>query len=190
MLIPFKILRQYERAVGFRLGRFIGLRGPGLTVWVPIADDMRRVDLREAFVEIPRQNAITKDNAPIEIIPHLLQSDGRSRRKERPLQDFRALSGIAATSLRRRHRRYPRRRSGQRDQIGGPPRQAGRGHGTGASDHRRGDRNHPACRHPAGMNRQMAAERERRAVVLRRKKRQASITVAEGEKAPLFKGRR
>ena len=103
MLIPFKIIRQYERAVGFRLGKFIGLRGPGLTVWVPIADDIRRVDLREAFVEIPRQNAITKDNAPIEIdfLIYYKVMEEVAEKSVLYVQDFRgALSGIATTSLR------------------------------------------------------------------------------------------
>ncbi len=62
-----KIVREYQRIVLFRLGRCIGTRGPGLTFIVPPVDRANWVDLRELFLEIPRQTAITKDNAPINI---------------------------------------------------------------------------------------------------------------------------
>jgi len=62
-----KIVREYQRIVLFRLGRAIGVRGPGLAWINPITDRTTLVDLRESFLEIPHQTAITKDNAPISI---------------------------------------------------------------------------------------------------------------------------
>ena len=65
--ISFRIVREYQRIVLFRLGRAVGTRGPGL-VWInPVTDRTTWVDLREQFLEIPHQTAITKDNASISI---------------------------------------------------------------------------------------------------------------------------
>jgi regulator of protease activity HflC (stomatin/prohibitin superfamily) len=66
-LVSVKIVREYQRIVLFRLGRAIGIRGPGLVVINPITDRTTWVDLRERFLEIPHQIAITKDNASISI---------------------------------------------------------------------------------------------------------------------------
>ncbi len=62
-----KIIREYQRIVLFRLGRAIGVRGPGIAFINPVTDRTTLVDLREQFLEIPHQTAITKDNAPISI---------------------------------------------------------------------------------------------------------------------------
>ena len=62
-----KIIREYQRIVLFRLGRAIGTRGPGFVVINPATDRTTLVDLREQYLEIPHQTAITKDNAPISI---------------------------------------------------------------------------------------------------------------------------
>jgi regulator of protease activity HflC (stomatin/prohibitin superfamily) len=62
-----KIVREYQRIMLFRLGRASGVRGPGLVFINPITDRTISVDLRESFLEIPRQTAITRDNAPISI---------------------------------------------------------------------------------------------------------------------------
>ena len=62
-----RIVPEYQRLVVFRLGRLIGVKGPGLIILIPIIDKATRVDLREFFLEIPRQDSITKDNAPISI---------------------------------------------------------------------------------------------------------------------------
>ncbi len=62
-----RIVPEYQRLVVFRLGRVIGERGPGLVFLLPFVDKAVRVDLREQFREIPEQTAITKDNAPIAI---------------------------------------------------------------------------------------------------------------------------
>jgi len=62
-----KIVREYERIVLFRLGRAIGTRGPGFVFINPATDRTTLVDLRENYLEIPHQTAITKDNASISI---------------------------------------------------------------------------------------------------------------------------
>ena len=62
-----KIVREYQRLVVFRLGRLLGVRGPGIVFLIPLVDRAVWVDLREFYLEIPRQDSITKDNAPIAI---------------------------------------------------------------------------------------------------------------------------
>jgi regulator of protease activity HflC (stomatin/prohibitin superfamily) len=62
-----KVVNEYQRVVVFRLGRCIGPRGPGLVLLIPYVDRPVRVDLREQVREIPVQTSITKDNAPISI---------------------------------------------------------------------------------------------------------------------------
>jgi regulator of protease activity HflC (stomatin/prohibitin superfamily) len=62
-----KIVPEYQRLVVFRLGRCIGEKGPGLVLLIPFVDRAVRVDLREQVREIPAQTSITKDNAPISI---------------------------------------------------------------------------------------------------------------------------
>jgi regulator of protease activity HflC (stomatin/prohibitin superfamily) len=62
-----RIIREYERLVVFRLGRVMGEKGPGLVFLIPFIDQARKVDLREQIREVPHQDTITKDNAPIRI---------------------------------------------------------------------------------------------------------------------------
>jgi len=62
-----RIVREYQRIVLFRLGRCVGTRGPGLILLIPVVDRPVMVDLREQYLEIPRQAAITEDNATISI---------------------------------------------------------------------------------------------------------------------------
>src|SRR5580658_652213 len=62
-----KIVREYKRIVVFRLGKVTGIRGPGLVIINPITDRVSLVDLREQYLEVPHQTAITSDNAPISI---------------------------------------------------------------------------------------------------------------------------
>ena len=62
-----KIVPEYQRLVLFRLGRCLGERGPGLVLLIPFIDRAIKVDLREQVREIPAQTSITKDNAPISI---------------------------------------------------------------------------------------------------------------------------
>jgi regulator of protease activity HflC (stomatin/prohibitin superfamily) len=62
-----RILREYERAVVFRLGRLLGVRGPGLVLLIPGVDRMVRVDLRTVTLDVPTQNLITRDNVPARV---------------------------------------------------------------------------------------------------------------------------
>jgi len=62
-----RVVPEYQRLVVFRLGRSIGARGPGLVILIPIIDRAVKVDLREQVREIPAQTSITADNAPISI---------------------------------------------------------------------------------------------------------------------------
>jgi regulator of protease activity HflC (stomatin/prohibitin superfamily) len=62
-----RIVREYQRLMVFRLGRAIGAKGPGLVILIPLIDRGVWVDLRELYLEIPHQTAITEDNASISI---------------------------------------------------------------------------------------------------------------------------
>lgn len=62
-----KIMREYERAVIFRLGRLVGSRGPGIVLLIPIVDRMVRVDLRVVTLDVPRQEMMTRDNVPVTV---------------------------------------------------------------------------------------------------------------------------
>jgi regulator of protease activity HflC (stomatin/prohibitin superfamily) len=62
-----RIVPEYQRLVVFRLGRCIGPKGPGIVLLIPVIDRAVKVDLREQVREIPHQTSITKDNAPISI---------------------------------------------------------------------------------------------------------------------------
>jgi regulator of protease activity HflC (stomatin/prohibitin superfamily) len=64
-LRTFKVIPEYERAVVFTLGKFSGIRNPGLTLIFPIIQRLIRVDMRLATAEVPRQEVMTKDNIPM-----------------------------------------------------------------------------------------------------------------------------
>ena len=62
-----KIVKEYERGVIFRLGRLVGAKGPGLFFIIPLVDKMVKVDLRVVTLDIPSQEAITKDNVTLKV---------------------------------------------------------------------------------------------------------------------------
>jgi regulator of protease activity HflC (stomatin/prohibitin superfamily) len=62
-----RILKEYERAVVFRLGRLIAAKGPGLIILIPIVDKMVRVSLRTIALDVPPQDIITRDNVSIKV---------------------------------------------------------------------------------------------------------------------------
>jgi regulator of protease activity HflC (stomatin/prohibitin superfamily) len=62
-----KIVQEYERGVIFRLGRLVGARGPGLFFLIPGVEAMRKVDLRIVTLEVPAQEAITRDNVTVKV---------------------------------------------------------------------------------------------------------------------------
>lgn len=62
-----KIIREYERAVVFRLGRLVGAKGPGLILIIPFVDNLMKVDLRVVTVDVPKQEIITRDNVSVKV---------------------------------------------------------------------------------------------------------------------------
>ncbi|KAA0007612.1 MAG: slipin family protein [Thermoplasmata archaeon] len=62
-----KIMPEYQRIVVFRLGRLLGIKGPGLVFIIPIIDQVIRMDLRERAIDVPKQRTVTKDNVTIDV---------------------------------------------------------------------------------------------------------------------------
>ena len=62
-----KIIREYERAVIFRLGRLLGVKGPGIFFLIPLIDSMLKVDLRTTVIDVSKQRLITKDNVTVDV---------------------------------------------------------------------------------------------------------------------------
>lgn len=62
-----RILLEYERGVVFRLGRFAGVRGPGLRFIIPVVDQLKKVNLRTVAMDVPPQDIITRDNVSVEV---------------------------------------------------------------------------------------------------------------------------
>src|SRR5574342_350620 len=183
-----RIVPEYQRLVVFRLGRSIGSKGPGIVFLIPVIDRAVKVDLREQVREVPHQTSITKDNAPISIDflwYHKVLDPAESGLQVGNFEV--AAAGIAATTL--------------RAVIGGIP-----------LDDVLSEREHinnmirtrldevtecwgvkvtnveireiiPPREVQEAMNRQMSAERIRRAVVTESTgTREAAINVADGEK--------
>ncbi|RLE28776.1 slipin family protein, partial [Candidatus Acetothermia bacterium] len=68
-ILPFsiKILREYERAVKFRLGRFVGVKGPGIFLIIPGLEKLVKVSLRIMTLDVPKQRVVTKDNVSVDV---------------------------------------------------------------------------------------------------------------------------
>ena len=62
-----RVLREYERGVIFRLGRLIGVKGPGLIILIPFIDKMVKVSLRTVVLDVPPQDVITRDNVSVKV---------------------------------------------------------------------------------------------------------------------------
>ena len=67
LVYSIRVIREYERAVVFRLGRVIGVKGPGLVVIIPVIDRIMIIDLRIHTVDVPRQRIITRDNVEVSV---------------------------------------------------------------------------------------------------------------------------
>jgi len=63
----FRVLREYDRAVIFMLGRFYKVKGPGLIIVIPILQQMVRVDLRTVVMDVPTQDVISRDNVSVQV---------------------------------------------------------------------------------------------------------------------------
>jgi regulator of protease activity HflC (stomatin/prohibitin superfamily) len=62
-----KVLNEYERGVMFTLGRFSGIKGPGVIIVFPVVQQMRKVDLRTVVLSVPKQDVITRDNVSVKV---------------------------------------------------------------------------------------------------------------------------
>jgi regulator of protease activity HflC (stomatin/prohibitin superfamily) len=183
-----RVVREYQRVVVFRLGKCIGERGPGPVLLIPFVDRPVLIDLRELFIEVPQQRCITRDNVPIQIDFLVYRQVVDAVTSVVTVTSFaNAAQGIAATKLRavigdvslddvlagrEQITQDLRRKLDEVTERWGvkvtaveirevlPPREV-----------------------QDAMNRQMSAERARRAAVTEAEgKRQATITVAEGER--------
>jgi len=67
LMAAIKILREYERAVVFTLGRFTGVKGPGLIILIPFVQQMVRTDLRTLVLDVPTQDVISRDNVSVRV---------------------------------------------------------------------------------------------------------------------------
>lgn len=96
-----KIIREYERVVQFRLGRLTGAKGPGIVIILPVINRLVKVDLRERYLEVPHQTAITKDNAPVDIDFLIYYKVVDASQSIVQVQNFTGASvGLATTTLR------------------------------------------------------------------------------------------
>jgi regulator of protease activity HflC (stomatin/prohibitin superfamily) len=193
-MIPYiKIVRQYERLAVFTLGKFSersGLKGPGIRFLVWPIQTSTRIDLREEVIDIPRQTNITSDNAPLDIdfLVFLRPMEHQAQKVVLEVINYhQAVIGMATTILRavvgemtvdevlsQRERINDALRV-KLDEITGR-------WGIKVTQVEIKEIE-PATDIQSAMNRQMAAERLRRAEVTEAEgTRQASITVAEGEK--------
>ncbi len=183
-------VRDYERVARFRLGKFEGMKGPGIVVAIPVLHQIQKVDTRTAVLEIPRQTNITKDNAPIDIdfLVYMRVDLNQAQLAVLEVEHYTsAVVGLATTTLRavvgdisldevlsqrERINELIRTRLDQ---------ETGRW-GIKVTNVEIREIEPPADIQ-AAMTRQMSAERMRRSMVLEADgQREAAITVAEGQK--------
>ncbi len=97
-----KIVKEYERVVVFRLGRLMDpAKGPGIVFILPVINRLVKIDLRERYLEVPHQTAITKDNAPVDIDFLIYYKVVDASQSVVKVQNFTGASvGLATTTLR------------------------------------------------------------------------------------------
>jgi regulator of protease activity HflC (stomatin/prohibitin superfamily) len=96
-----KILKEYERAVIFRLGRMVTPRGPGITYVIPLVEKMVRIDLRTVTLDVPPQDVITRDNVSVKVSAVLYFRVIDPNRAIREVQNYLfATSQLAQVTLR------------------------------------------------------------------------------------------
>jgi regulator of protease activity HflC (stomatin/prohibitin superfamily) len=190
LYLSVRVVQQYEQMVVFRLGKTNEsmVRGPGLRFLVPIVDRPVKVDMREQFIEVPSQTTITKDNAPINVDFLIYWRIADSLKSVVNVAYFAgALQGIATTSLRAVIGDIPLDDVlSKREQINEVLRakldeQTERWGGKVTTVEIREIT--PPRDVQDAMNRQLSAERTRRAVITESEgARQSAINVAEGQK--------
>ncbi len=193
-VLSVKIVREYQRIVLFRLGRAIGLRGPGLVFINPVTDRTSWVDLREQFLEIPHQTAITKDNASISIDFIIFYKVVDPSMSVLQVQNFAAAAqNVAATTLRSVVGDMPLDDVlSKREEMNASLRvrldEVTERWGVKVTTVEVREVNPPAGVLEA-MTRQMSAERTRRAAITEAQgQKQAAITLAEGTKQAAILG--
>ena len=183
-------VRDYERVARFRFGTFEGMMGPGIVIALPIVHQIQKIDTRIKVLDIPRQTNITKDNAPIEIdfLVYLRVNISDAERAVLEVEDYTsAVVGLATTTLRAVIGDIPLDEVlSQRDRINELIRNR-----LDSETERWGIKVtnveireiDPPRDIQDAMNRQMTAERIRRAVVLEADgTKEAAITIAEGDR--------
>ncbi len=184
------IVPEYQRLVVFSFGRFQAINGPGLVLLLPppVQSVAQTVDLREFVVEIPQQTCITKDNAPISIDFLIFQKVIDAKDSFLNIQNFRtAIQGIATTTLRAVVGNIPLDDVlAKREQINEELRvkldEITHRWGVKVTNVEIKELTPPRDVQEA-MNRQLTAERTRRASVTEAEgKRASAILVAEGDK--------
>jgi len=186
--MTIKIVPAYQRIVVLRLGKFLAIKGDGLVIIIPFIDTPIWVDIRENFLEIPQQTCITKDNAPINIDFLIYWKVVDPANSVLQVRNFMgAAQGIAMTTLRAVIGDIPLDDVlAKRDQINQVLRakldEVTERWGVKVTTVEIREIQPPREVQDA-MNKQMAAERNRRAMVLEADgQREAKIKVAEGEK--------
>jgi regulator of protease activity HflC (stomatin/prohibitin superfamily) len=183
-----RVVREYQRLVVFRLGKCIGARGPGPVWLIPFVDRAVVVDQRELFMEVPHQSCITKDNVPIKVDLLIYRQIFDPVASVVAISNFAGASqGIATTTLRALIGDIPLDDVlSQREHVNGSLRTKldevteRWGVKVTAVEIREIVPPHEV---QDAMNRQMSAERTRRAAVTEAEgRRQANITVAQGER--------
>ncbi len=183
-------VRDYQRVARFRFGRFEGMLGPGIVFAIPILHQIRRVETRTEVLDIPRQTNITKDNASIDIdfLVYMRVDINQAERAVLEVEDYRsAVVGLATTTLRAvvgdidlDDVLSQRERINESIRVKLDAETSRWGIKVTNVEIREID---PPREIQEAMNRQMSAERVRRAVILEADgTRQSNITVAEGEK--------
>lgn len=101
LIMAIRIVPEYKRLVVFRLGRSLGERGPGLVVMIPFIDSAVTVDMREVYFDVPPQTCITADNASVSIDFIVYDKVIDPERSVLEVEDFSgAARGLAITTLR------------------------------------------------------------------------------------------
>jgi regulator of protease activity HflC (stomatin/prohibitin superfamily) len=97
----FRVLREYERAVVYTLGRFSGVRGPGLIILIPVIQQMVRVDTRTIVHDVPPQDVISRDNVSVKVNAVIYYRVIDANRAINKVENFMmATSQLAQTTLR------------------------------------------------------------------------------------------
>src|ERR1700682_3924964 len=67
IMSSIRVLKEYERGVMFTLGRFTGVKGPGVRLVLPVIQQMKRLDLRTVVLNVPKQDVISRDNVSVKV---------------------------------------------------------------------------------------------------------------------------